>query len=78
MWFPIRRGFLRRVVDHVKAVDGVSLTAAKVQGNRVSVNLIPHTQEVTTIGQWRIGRRVNVETDILAKYVERLMETRKE
>ena len=57
-------------------LDGVSLTAAKVQGNRVSVNLIPHTQEVTTIGQWRIGRRVNVETDILAKYVEKLMETR--
>lgn len=57
-------------------LDGVSLTSAKVQGNRVSVNLIPHTQDATTIGQWKIGRRINVETDILAKYVERLMETR--
>jgi len=59
-------------------LDGVSLTSAKVQGNRVSVNLIPHTQEITTIGQWKIGRRVNVEVDILAKYVERLLETRQD
>jgi riboflavin synthase len=53
------------------AVDGVSLTLVDVEKDRFSVALIPHTLTVTTLGQRKIGSRVNIETDVLAKYVER-------
>jgi riboflavin synthase alpha subunit len=51
------------------ALDGVSLTVASVAGNRFSVALIPTTLGATTLSQWRVGQRVNVETDILARTV---------
>ncbi len=51
------------------AVDGVSLTIVDVEDDRVSVSLIPHTLSVTTLGLRRKGDRVNIETDILGKYV---------
>jgi riboflavin synthase len=51
------------------AVDGVSLTLVGVKGDRISVSLIPHTLKVTTLGMKRRGDRVNIETDILGKYV---------
>lgn len=54
------------------AIDGVSLTVNEVDGDRFGVNLIPHTQQVTTLGELRPGRRVNVEVDQVARYVERL------
>jgi riboflavin synthase len=54
-------------------VDGVSLTVAGVTGAEVTIALIPHTLEVTTLGRRRTGERVNIEVDILAKYVERLV-----
>jgi riboflavin synthase len=50
-------------------VDGVSLTLVDVEGNHVSVSLIPHTLKVTTLGMKHRGDRVNIETDILGKYV---------
>jgi hypothetical protein len=53
-------------------VDGVSLTVAGVTGRRFGVALIPHTCEVTTLGSLEPGGEVNLEVDILAKYVERL------
>ena len=55
-------------------VDGVSLTVNRVQGDTFDVNLVPHTQAVTTLGEWRAGRRVNLEVDQVARYVERLGE----
>jgi riboflavin synthase len=55
------------------AVDGVSLTVAAVEGASFSVALIPHTLEVTTLGTRSPGERVNLEVDVLAKYVERMM-----
>lgn len=55
-------------------VDGISLTVANVAYQRFSVAIIPHTQEVTTAGEWKEGRGVNLETDILAKHVARLLE----
>jgi riboflavin synthase len=55
------------------AVDGVSLTLVEVQDDAFSVMLIPHTLAVTTLGVRRVGDRVNVETDILAKHVQKLM-----
>ena len=54
------------------AIDGVSLTVNAVDGDHFSVNLIPHTLAVTTLGALRAGGRVNVEVDLIARYVERL------
>ena len=54
------------------AIDGVSLTVNEVEGVRFGINLIPHTQAVTTLGALRVGARVNVEVDQIARYVERL------
>lgn len=53
-------------------LDGVSLTVNEVEGCVFGVNLIPHTREVTTLGQLRPGQAVNLEVDIIARYVERL------
>ena len=55
-------------------IDGISLTVNEVDGNRFSVNVIPHTQAVTTLGQARVGQQVNLEVDMLARYVARLLE----
>lgn len=60
------------------AVDGVSLTVVDVGKDDFSVWLIPHTRAVTTLGLRRIGDRVNVEFDMLAKYIERLLEWRRD
>ena len=54
-------------------LDGVSLTVAGIEGNRVTVSLIPETLARTTLGSRKPGDRVNVEVDVLAKYVERLL-----
>ena len=54
-------------------VDGVSLTINEVSGNRFELNIIPHTAEVTVIGQYRVGSTVNIEVDLLARYLERLL-----
>lgn len=51
-------------------VDGISLTLVGVESDRFSVALIPHTLEVTTLGDRQVGDRVNIETDLLAKYVQ--------
>ena len=56
------------------AIDGVSLTINDVGPTEFSVNLIPHTQEVTTLGEFKPGRRVNLEVDQVARYVERLLD----
>jgi riboflavin synthase len=55
------------------AVDGVSLTVNAVEGARFEVNLIPHTQSVTTLGRIAPGTPVNLEVDMLARYAERLL-----
>ena len=66
-------GLTKRYGEFV-ALDGVSLTVAAAHGRRCEVALIPHTLAVTTVGGWASGRRVNVEVDLLARYVARLME----
>jgi riboflavin synthase len=55
-------------------VDGVSLTVNGASGRRFDVNLVPHTLEVTTLGALRPGGRVNLEVDIIARYLERMLE----
>jgi riboflavin synthase len=54
------------------AIDGVSLTVNAAEGRRFSVNLIPHTLAETTLGALRTGARVNLEVDLIARYLERL------
>jgi riboflavin synthase len=66
---------LRYVVEKGSiAVDGVSLTVADVHGEGFAVSLIPETLERTTLGSARPGRVVNLEVDVLAKYVEKLLD----
>jgi len=54
-------------------IDGVSLTVNQAEGDLFEVNLIPHTLEVTTLGRLAAGSRVNVEVDLVARYVERML-----
>lgn len=56
------------------ALNGVSLTVNEVDGNSFGINVIPHTQQQTTFGALKSGDRVNVEIDVLARYVARLAE----
>ena len=65
----------RYVVEHGSiAINGVSLTVAAVDEATVSVWLIPHTREVTNLGQCQVDDPVNIECDVIARYVERLMQ----
>jgi len=57
-------------------VDGVSLTVAEVRPESFTVWTIPHTREITTLGERRVGDRVNLECDLLGKYIERLLQER--
>jgi riboflavin synthase len=58
------------------AVDGVSLTVNEATGQSFGVNIIPHTRAVTTLGGLTTGQRVNIEVDLLARHVARLLECR--
>lgn len=60
------------------AIDGVSLTVNEVAGTRFGVNIIPHTWDVTTLGQLKPGQAVHIEIDMLARYVARLNDSRAE
>jgi riboflavin synthase len=71
-----------RVPDHLAkyiapkgsvTVNGVSLTINRVAGTEFSINLIPHTLDVTVLKHLQVGTRVNIEVDLLARYVERLL-----
>jgi riboflavin synthase len=67
--------FARYIVEKGSiAIDGVSLTVAAIDGDAIVLALIPHTLAVTTLGAVRAGDPVNLEVDVIAKYVERLME----
>ncbi len=58
-------------------LDGVSLTVNEVRGVEFAVNLIPHTQQVTTLGAIKSGRQLNFEVDLVARYLERLLVARR-
>jgi len=77
MWCDVPEGLRRYLVEKGSiAVDGVSLTVSGVDETGFEVVLIPHTLEVTVLGHRPEGAAVNLEVDVLAKYVERLMEAR--
>jgi riboflavin synthase len=70
-WFRLPRELTRQLASKGSvAVDGISLTLVNVELERFSVALIPHTLQVTTLGQRKVGDQVNIETDLLAKYVQ--------
>ena len=71
-WFRVPAELTRQMASKgCVAVDGVSLTLVDVESEQFSVALIPHTLTVTTLGQLQVGDEVNLETDLMAKYVER-------
>ena len=77
MWFKVATELARLMVPKGSVtVDGISLTVVNVEEDRFSVALIPHTLEVTTLGIRTEGEIVNIETDILGKYVDKLMTVR--
>ncbi len=74
-YFSTDRSLLRQMASKGSvAVDGISLTLVDVSDVEFSVALIPHTLDVTTLGKRRVGDSVNLETDVLAKYVQRQIE----
>lgn len=76
MWFRLPEPLVRQLVPKGSvAVDGVSLTVVEIANNCFSVALIPHTLEMTTLGVRQVGDEVNIETDILGKYVQQLLRT---
>ena len=73
VWFSASKDLLRYMVDKGSVtLDGVSLTVVEVGETTFQVALIPHTVGVTTLGRLKVGSTVNVEADVIAKYVERL------
>ena len=75
MWFSAPQELTRQMASKGSiAVDGVSLTLVAVDDGQFSVALIPHTLKATTLGELQAGDQVNLETDILAKYVQRQLD----
>ena len=78
VWFETSEELLRYVVAKGSvALDGVSLTVVEVGTKTFQVALIPHTLTATTLGKLKVGSTVNVEADVIAKYVERLTDGRR-
>lgn len=76
VWYTVEAapGLLRYIVEKGSiTIDGISLTVASVEADRFSVSLIPHTARCTVLGYKRSGDTVNLETDIIGKYVEKLL-----
>ena len=81
VWYTVQAtpSLLRYVVEKGSiTIDGISLTVASVEPDRFSVSIIPHTAAVTILGQKRPGDMVNLEPDIIGKYVEKLLQPRTE
>jgi len=70
-WFKVPAEYTKQMASKGSvAIDGISLTLVDVTEERFSVELIPHTLDVTTLGERQVGATVNIETDLLAKYVQ--------
>ena len=79
IWFRVPEHLTAQMVPKGSiTVDGVSLTLVNVERERFSVALIPHTLSVTTLGTRRVGDAVNIETDILGKYVQKFLSQQRE
>ncbi len=81
IWYTVKAKpeLMRYIVEKGSiTIDGISLTVAKIMTDRFSVSLIPHTASVTALGRKQAGDVVNLETDIIGKYVEKLLQPEKE
>ena len=77
LWISIPEGLSRYIVPKGSVcVDGVSLTVNRVEKNRYCVTVIPHTLECTTLGYRRVGDEMNIEVDLVARYLAHLIEDR--
>ncbi|HHW41478.1 MAG TPA: riboflavin synthase [Syntrophomonadaceae bacterium] len=77
IWISIPEGMEKYFIPQGSvAVDGVSLTVAALSPDAFMVSLIPHTQKITTLGSWRAGDKVNIEADVLGKYIYHLFTKR--
>lgn len=73
-WFKIKKKFNKYIISKGSiAIDGISLTVNEVRDDKFSVNIIPHTSNNTTSNFWKIGSKVNLEFDMIAKYVEKMV-----
>ncbi len=73
-WFVVPRKFAKLLIPVGSvAVNGVSLTVAKQRGHRFAVSIIPQTMEITNFRTMKVGDRVNIEFDVLGKYVQSLL-----
>ena len=76
VWYSIQadRDIMRQIVEKGSiTIDGISLTVAKVGEDNFSVSIIPHTAAQTTLKEKKVGEVVNLETDLIGKYVEKLL-----
>ncbi|MCL4112882.1 UNVERIFIED_CONTAM: hypothetical protein GTU68_025004 [Idotea baltica] len=79
MWFQCPASLTQLMVPKGSiTIDGISLTLVNVEAERFSIALIPHTLQVTTLGKRRVGDPVNIEQDILGKYVQKLLQGQKD
>lgn len=81
IWYTVQAEprLLRYIVEKGSvAIDGISLTVATVNADRFQVSVIPHTVRMTTLGERSSGHLVNIENDVVGKYVERLLPARQE
>lgn len=70
----IENRFMKYIVEKGRvSIDGASLSIVGFENNTLSVSLIPHTQEMITLGKKKVGDFVNIETDLVGKYIERLL-----
>lgn len=75
----IENRFMKYVVEKGRiSIDGASLSVVGFDGNTVSVSLIPHTQEMIILGRKKTGDHVNIETDLIGKYIERFLSFKEE
>ena len=74
LWVECPAALMHYIIEKGSiTIQGVSLTVARVEGNTFAVSLIPHTQAMTTLHAAKVGDTVNIETDVIAKYVEKLL-----
>lgn len=75
----IENRFMKYIVEKGRvSIDGASLSIVGFKNNTLSVSLIPHTQEMITLGKKKVGDFVNIETDLVGKYIERLLNFKEE
>lgn len=78
VWFELPQELQAQIVEKGSiAIDGISLTVAALDEDRFMVSLVPHTLEATALASKQVGSGVNIEVDIIGRYVERMMRSRR-